>query len=62
MVDERSPKTEADVPRVELTSDASVQYWCARWNVKPQELRAAVAKAGDDKAAAVAFALGREAW
>jgi Protein of unknown function (DUF3606) len=62
MVDERSPQTEADVPRVELSSETSVRYWCARWNVKPADLKAAVAKAGDDKAPGVAFALGREAW
>jgi hypothetical protein len=62
MVDEKSPQTDADVPRVDPGSEESVRYWCARWRVEPAELKAAVAKAGDNHAPAVAFALGREAW
>ena len=62
MTDERTPETEADIPRVDLGLESSIQYWCARWKVGPAELKAAVAKAGSDQAPAVAFALDREAW
>jgi Protein of unknown function (DUF3606) len=61
MSNESSPQTQADVPRVDLRSEESIRYWCDRWQVKPDQLRLAVEKAGDDRAPAVAFALGREA-
>ena len=62
MVEESTPQTEADIPRVDLGSEGNIQYWCARWKVGPAELKAAVAKAGSDQAPAVAFGLDREAW
>ena len=62
MPNEQAPQSEADVPRVDLRSDESIRYWCARWGVTSADLKAAVAKAGEDRAPAVAFALGREAW
>jgi hypothetical protein len=61
MTNETSPQTEADVPRVDLSSEESIGDWCNRWQVQPDELRAAVDKAGEDRAPAVAFVLGREA-
>jgi hypothetical protein len=62
MIEKNTPQTEADIPRVDLGSEGSIQYWCARWNVRPADLKDAVAKAGSDQAPAVAFALDREAW
>jgi hypothetical protein len=62
MSNQTSPQTEADVPRVDLGSEESIRYWCDRWQVQPDQLRAAVDKAGEDRAPAVAFALGREAY
>jgi Protein of unknown function (DUF3606) len=62
MIVQSTPQTEADIPRVDLGSESSIQYWCTRWKVGPADLKAAVARAGSNQAPAVAFALDREAW
>ena len=55
-------KTDKDVVEVvDLDDAANVAYWCSRWEVSEQELRAAVEHAGAVDAPAVSFALEKDA-
>ena len=48
------------VETVDLSDAENVEYWCAHWNVTPEELRAAVEHAGGSDAPSVSLALGKE--
>ena len=46
MSDDKSLRTPADAQRVNVGEDYEVRYWTNKWNVTPQQLRAAVDKVG----------------
>jgi len=46
MSDDKSLRTPADAKRVNVGEDYEVRYWTDKWNVTPQQLRAAVDKVG----------------
>ncbi len=45
---------------IDLADPANVDYWCRRWGVSEDELRAAAEHAGTADVPAVSLALGRE--
>jgi hypothetical protein len=46
MSDDKSLRTPADAQRVNVGEDYEVRYWTNKWNVTPEQLRAAVEKVG----------------
>ena len=46
MSDDKSLRTPADAQRVNVGEDYEVRYWTEKWNVTPEQLRAAVKKVG----------------
>ena len=46
MSDDKSLRTPADAQRVNVGEDYEVRYWTDKWNVTPEQLRAAVDKVG----------------
>jgi hypothetical protein len=46
MSDDKTLRTPADAQRVNVGEDDEVRYWTDKWNVTPQQLRAAVDKVG----------------
>ncbi|MFC5440112.1 MULTISPECIES: DUF3606 domain-containing protein [unclassified Rhodanobacter] len=46
MSDDKTLRTPADAQRVNVGEDYEVRYWTNKWNVTPQQLRAAVDKVG----------------
>ncbi|GAA0245105.1 DUF3606 domain-containing protein [Rhodanobacter caeni] len=46
MSDDKSLRTPADAQRVNMGEDYEVRYWTAKWQVTPEQLRAAVDKVG----------------
>lgn len=46
MSDDKTLRTPADAQRVNVGEDYEVRYWTDKWNVTPQQLRAAVDKVG----------------
>ena len=43
---DKTLRTPADAQRVNVGEDYEVRYWTDKWNVTPQQLRAAVDKVG----------------
>ena len=46
MSDDKTLRTPADAQRVNVGEDYEVRHWTDKWNVTPQQLRAAVDKVG----------------
>jgi hypothetical protein len=46
MSDDKSLRTPADAQRVNMGEDYEVRYWTDKWQVTPEQLRAAVEKVG----------------
>jgi hypothetical protein len=51
MADDRTLKGPQDRTRINLSEDYEVRYWCKKFGVTPDVLRAAVEKAGSSAAA-----------
>jgi len=50
----------AVVEFIDFSDADNVRYWCSRWGVGEDELRAAAEHAGTSEVPAVSLALGRE--
>jgi hypothetical protein len=47
MADDRTLKGPQDRSRISLSEDYEVRYWCMKFGVSPEELKAAVNKVGN---------------
>jgi len=46
MPDDKTKKAPQDANKVNIHEDYEVRYWCEKWGVTPQQLKACVAKVG----------------
>jgi len=50
MADDKSKRGPQDRNRINLNEDYEVQYWCEKFDLTPEQLRAAVQKVGSSTA------------